>query len=69
MKYQIFQIILLFTTVLLHSQDGDKNQWVMMENELTNTLTFSKSEILNVDGFSIEVIWDNKLSYSDNLGH
>jgi hypothetical protein len=40
-----------------------------MEHEPTITLSFTKSEIQNIKDFFFNVVWDNQLSYSENLGH
>ncbi len=64
---QVFLIIALFTSTLLFSQNNES--WVLMEKEPTTTLTFLKSEKLSVNEFSFQATWDNKLSYSDNLGY
>lgn len=64
---QVFLIITLFTFTLLFSQKSES--WLLMDKEPITTLSFSKSETLSVNEFSFQATWDNKLSYSDNLGY
>ena len=64
---QVFLIITLFTSTLLFSQKSEN--WVLMDKEPITTLSLSKSETLSVNEFSFQATWDNKLSYSENLGY
>lgn len=64
---QVFLIITLFTSILLFSQKSE--YWVLMDKETITTLSLSKSETLSVNEFSFQATWDNKLSYSENLGY
>lgn len=40
-----------------------------MEKEPTTTRTFTKSKAQSINDISLKSIWDDKLSYSENLGY
>lgn len=61
MKVKILFIIALFAVMLVTAQQADTIS--------RTTLSFTKSETLSVDDLSFQAIWDDKLSYSDNIGY
>ncbi|WP_310991017.1 XAC2610-related protein [Aequorivita marina] len=61
MKTKIFLLLLLTTTALVNAQQKDF--------ELRTSLSFTKSETLTVENLAFQAIWDDKLSYSDNIGY
>lgn len=64
---RVFLLITLFTTTLLFSQKSEN--WVSIYNEPITIHTVTKSETLNVNEYSFQATWDNKLSYSNNIGY
>ncbi|MDQ7917391.1 hypothetical protein RBU60_07380 [Mesonia sp. MT50] len=61
MKNKILILITLFSAMLVKAQQDDKDS--------STTLSFTKSETLSVADLSFQAIWDDKLSYSDNIGY
>lgn len=61
MKNKFLILITLFSAMLVKAQQND--------NDSFTTLTFTKSETLTVADLSFQAIWDDKLSYSSNIGH
>ncbi len=64
----LLAISLFLLSVISHSQEKTST-WVSMENEPTTTLSFTKSETQSVNDISLKAIWDDKLSYSANIGY
>lgn len=62
-------LLILLSSIILKSQSFTSKDWKVMANELTTTLSFTKSEIQNIKDFSFKAVWDNQLSYSENLGY
>lgn len=70
MKNSILLILLLLSFNLLNSQNFNNNDWSLMQHEPTTTLSFTKSETQSInDNISLKAIWDDKLSYSANIGY
>lgn len=60
MKNKILLIIALLAVGFLNAQQIDPN---------SSTLSFTKSETLTIGDLSFQAIWDDKQSYSDNIGY
>ncbi len=60
-------IIFISTTILLHSQV--KPDWVKFNNEKVVLLEITKTQMVKQRNLKFDIIWDNKLSHSDNIGY
>lgn len=69
MKKIILLILFILSFTILKSQSFNANDWKLMEQEHTVTLSFTKSETQNIKNISLKTIWNNKLSYSENIGY
>lgn len=67
MTRKLFIIIFFIPFPVLFSQNS--NGWALFEKEPTTTLSFTKSETQNIKDISLKAIWDDKLSYSANIGY
>ena len=67
MLKQLLFLTTLFASICIYSQNTEK--WVLMNNEPTTTITFTKSETQSINDISLKAIWGDKLSYSENLGY
>ena len=66
------KIRLLFTILLiplfLYPQKN-KNNWLLFSDESIETIEISKSDVFKIKNLKFEIVWDSKLSYSENIGY
>ena len=66
------KLIVLFLFLLItsfnYSQDNKKN-WLIFSDELIVTIEVDKTDTYKINDLNLDVIWDSKLSYSDNIGY
>ena len=61
-------LFLIFMTPLLFSQDIRDVNWTSFEKEDVQFIYLNKTSDFTVDKYLFKVIWDDKLSYSENIG-
>jgi hypothetical protein len=64
-------IRILIIILLLKSSDisAQKSNWKNFTKEIVTTLNINKSKLYNIKNFTFNVTWNNKLSYSENIGY
>jgi len=65
-----FYFIIFFALFSKASQSQNNHEnWLLFSKESTVTIVVSKTDIFKIKDLKFEVNWDNKLSYSDNIGY
>lgn len=64
---KLFLLVLLIPLILYPQKN--ENDWVPFSNELIETISISKQDIFEIKDFKFEIIWDSKLSFSENIGY
>jgi len=51
-----------------HFQLSEEDGWMDFENVIVDKITITKTEVIKIGELVFIVLWDKKLSYSDNMG-
>ena len=65
MKKTIFIALMVLSNFIF----AQKNNWQEFSEERITTVEINKTGIYKVQKYTIDVIWDEKLSYSENIGY
>ena len=65
----IFTVLLILLGTSLFGQEKTESQWQLFEDENTRILEISKTQTSKYKNLIFIVVWDEKLSYSDNIGY
>lgn len=70
-KGQSNQEQLTETSICLQSYNEEftDKSWIFIEDDFFECYAITKTEEFSVDGFTFKITWDDKLSYSANLGY
>jgi len=65
------KVIILISLVACksYSQNFNSKDWLLFERENITYHTISKSETFSIDDYTFEIIWGNKVSYTEKLGY
>ncbi|MGM0934609.1 MAG: XAC2610-related protein [Bacteroidota bacterium] len=63
---KLFSLVLLISLTSTYSQNPD---WELFSEEDIHTLEVNKSGIYKLGNIALDVVWDDKLSYSENIGY
>ncbi|MDP3314382.1 hypothetical protein [Lutibacter sp.] len=67
---KILIILLVFINLISYSQNIKNKEWlVLKDNDLKHFTVTKKTKSFTIDEFRFDVIWDDKLFYSDNIGY
>lgn len=69
MAYKFLPLIMLFITSCTLAQNKEEDNWFLYDGNNTQVLKISSSGSFEIEEYCIKVIWDKKLSHSDNLGY
>lgn len=61
-------ITFIFIFILSNFIFAQKNNWQEFSNEEETIVNINKTKIYEIENFTFNVIWDSKLSYSENIG-
>ncbi|MHB1146863.1 MAG: XAC2610-related protein [Lutibacter sp.] len=62
------QAILFLVTTIIYSQTNMNSNWLLFSKEKVVTIEVSKTEIFKIKNLSFNIVWNNKLSHSENIG-
>lgn len=68
-KLFFFSLFLFLFCFMPNVRAQNDIHWSLMKNEPTTQLVFTSSTTKHVKDYTFKVKWDDKLSYSKNLGH
>ncbi|MGR7813169.1 XAC2610-related protein [Lacinutrix undariae] len=63
------KIVLITLLVASNVIFAQKNEWIDFSKEKTERLKIDKTGIYKVQNYTFDVIWDEKLDYSNNIGY
>ena len=65
MKKTIFIALIVLSNFIF----AQENNWQEFSKEKIITVNFNKTGIYKVQNYSLDVVWDENLSYSENIGY
>lgn len=65
MKKAIFITLIVLSNFIF----AQKNNWQEFSEEQITTVNINKTGIYNIQNFTLDVVWDEKLSYSENISY
>jgi hypothetical protein len=69
MAIKFFQLIMLFSISCTIAQNKEDENWCLYDGSNTQIIKITGSGSFEIEEFRIRVIWDEKLSHSENLGY
>lgn len=69
MKKLIILFLLFGINNLIYSQDDKNSNWQLFSKEKIITTEVTETEIFKIDDLTFDIVWDNKLSHSENIGY
>jgi len=66
---KILVTLFIVINIVSYSQNFNEKDWVPFDANRVTTLTITKTENLKFKNFEFKIIWDKKLSYSNNIGY
>lgn len=69
MANKFLLLIMLFIISCTLAQNKEDDNWFLYDGNNTQVLNITGSGSFEIDEYCIQVIWDKKLSHSDNLGY
>ena len=65
----VFLIFCFFTATAIYSQSNKKSTWLLFSKEKVVTIDINKTGSFKVNNLKFNVVWDKKLSHSENIGY
>jgi len=66
---KIFLIFCFLIATALYSQSNKKSEWILFSQENVVTISINKTISFKVKNLKFDIVWDNQLSYSENIGY
>lgn len=65
----VLSLLFILMTIAIYPQNFNSKDWETLKDDSQKHFTVTKTEKFKIDDYLFDVVWDNKMSYSENIGY